>query len=350
MKTIKLVLVMFFSIAIASCGGGGGSSTPPTPPCAAVPGAATVNIGSTTGGTFWSNVGQTQLGFNNTNLNFYLYISGDLIADMGAVCLGDVTTWTTSGSGGPAAYVQDHVYVVEYQTLQYGSLTGIKKHYKFIAGAYSQGSVAITWIPMFDATATTTAQNLTVGTSMLSFSPLTPFDGATPYTYSYTGTLPAGLSFNTSTGVVTGIPTSTYPTANLVFSVKDANNVVASTTSTVSFTVTAGSGSYVVQGGLTWAPVTFSNTWANAQAFCAGTINGQTGWRQPTDVELSALYTSGAMNNQGWTLGNTWGVRTVTRAGPTCIGGSGNYPTVSLINGVVGNLCDIFSAYVSCVR
>lgn len=87
------------------------------------------------------------------------------------------------------------------------------------------------------ATATTAAQNLTVGTAMTSFSPLTPSGGATPYTYSYTGTLPTGLSFSTSTGAVTGTPTATYATASLVFSVKDANNVAASTTSTVSFTV-----------------------------------------------------------------------------------------------------------------
>ena len=89
------------------------------------------------------------------------------------------------------------------------------------------------------ATATTTAQNLTVGTAMTKFSPLTPSGGATPYTYSYTGTLPTGLSFSTSTGTVSGTPTAAYATTSLVFAVKDANNVVASTTSTVSFTVIA---------------------------------------------------------------------------------------------------------------
>ncbi len=87
------------------------------------------------------------------------------------------------------------------------------------------------------ATATTTAQNLTVGVAMVSFSPLTPSGSAIPYTYSYTGTLPAGLNFNASTGAVTGTPTATYATANLVFSVQDANKAVAGTTSTVSFTV-----------------------------------------------------------------------------------------------------------------
>lgn len=88
------------------------------------------------------------------------------------------------------------------------------------------------------ATANTTPQNLTVGVAMMSFSPLTASGGASPYTYSYTGTLPSGLSFNSTTGVVTGTPLTTYAAANLVFSVKDANNVMASTTSTVSFSAT----------------------------------------------------------------------------------------------------------------
>ena len=91
--------------------------------------------------------------------------------------------------------------------------------------------------PNISALANTTAQNLRVGTAMASFSPLAPSGGVHPYTYSYTGILPTGLSFNTSTGAVTGTPTATYATANLVFSVRDANNVTASTTSTVSFTV-----------------------------------------------------------------------------------------------------------------
>lgn len=45
------------------------------------------------------------------------------------------------------------------------------------------------------------------------------------------------MNLDPSTGEVTGTPTATYSAANVVFSVKDANNVVASTTSTVSFNV-----------------------------------------------------------------------------------------------------------------
>ena len=64
---------------------------------------------------------------------------------------------------------------------------------------------------------------------------------------------------------------------------------------------------YVSQGGLTWMPISSTYyTYAKATALCAGTINGQTGWRLPTQPELSALFTSGAMYGRGWTLGNAW--------------------------------------------
>lgn len=105
-----------------------------------------------------------------------------------------------------------------------------------LQAGYVANSVTPTGIT---AAANTTAQNLTVGTAISSFTPLAASGGTAPYTYSHSGTLPAGLSFNSSTGAVTGTPTVAYTTANLVFSVKDMNNVTASTTSTVSFTVTA---------------------------------------------------------------------------------------------------------------
>ena len=182
---------------------------------------------------------------------------------------------------------------------------------------------------------------------MASLSPLTPSGGATPYTYSYTGTLPAGLSFDTSTGAVTGTPTATSATASRVFSVKDANNVLASTTSTVSFTVSAASGlpaAYVVQGGLTWMPVTFQDTWANANFYCINTtINGQTSWRLPTQTELSALYTSGAMNGQRWVLAVTWSSTGGSAAGA-------HYAVSLTAGGTVFFNIDTVNYWVSCVR
>lgn len=192
---------------------------------------------------------------------------------------------------------------------------------------------------VIDATATTMAQNLNVTKTMATFTPLTASGGTPPYIYSITtGTLPSGLSLNISTGAVAGTPTATYTTANIVFSVHDANNTVAGTTSTVSFTVLPAG--YVVQGGLIWMPATFSDSWTNANAYCTNAyINGQIGWRLPTLAELTALRASGAMNGQGWTLSATW--TSTYQSGQPC--------GFNLNDGGTG--CGAgYSFYVTCVR
>jgi len=142
----------------------------------------------------------------------------------------NTTTGAVTGTPG-AAYASANV------------VFSVKDHNNGVASTSSTvsfGVVAAT--PSISATATTTAQSLTVNTAMSNFTPLAPSGGATPYVYSIkSGTLPAGLSLNTSTGTVSGTPTATYLAATVVFSVKDANNVVAGTTSSVSFTVGAAS-------------------------------------------------------------------------------------------------------------
>ena len=72
---------------------------------------------------------------------------------------------------------------------------------------------------------------------MTSYQPITGAGGTAPYTYSYTGLLPMGLAYSATTGLMTGTPTATYATANMVFSVKDALNVAAGTNVTVAVTV-----------------------------------------------------------------------------------------------------------------
>ncbi len=104
------------------------------------------------------------------------------------------------------------------------------------AAAQVQQSFTVSARPT--AIASTTAQSLTAGTAMTSFTPLTGSGGASPLTYYVSsGTLPAGLSLSSSTGAVTGTPTGAFAASNIVFAVKDVNNSVATTTSTVSFTV-----------------------------------------------------------------------------------------------------------------
>lgn len=63
--------------------------------------------------------------------------------------------------------------------------------------------------------------------SAYSFTPTTA-GGHAPYSYSLTGTLPTGLSFNTSTGAITGTPTSAGTTSGLNITVTDADGLTAS--------------------------------------------------------------------------------------------------------------------------
>jgi Putative Ig domain/PKD domain len=59
--------------------------------------------------------------------------------------------------------------------------------------------------------------------------------GTAPYTFSVTGTLPGGLTLNTSTGAISGTPTAA---GNFTLQVKDANGVAA--TAMCPFTIVAG--------------------------------------------------------------------------------------------------------------
>jgi hypothetical protein len=164
----------------------------------------------------------------------------------------------------------------------------------------------------------------------------------------------------------------TFPTA--VVSGSAYSVTVLTNPSNQSCTITSGSGTattdvtsvavnctntpsagYISQGGLTWMPIppTFY-TYAQATTLCAGTINGQTGWRLPTQPELSALFDSGAVYDQNWspnanlTLNYTW-----SSTSPA----AGEHDTVLYINPAPGvysyavsyNL-DTGLAYVTCVH
>lgn len=84
------------------------------------------------------------------------------------------------------------------------------------------------------------AMTFTVLAPVTSFTPLTVTGGTTPYTYFVsTGTLPAGLVLNASTGAVTGTPTTAQSAASVTFSARDANNNIFGTSSTIIFTVNA---------------------------------------------------------------------------------------------------------------
>ena len=99
---------------------------------------------------------------------------------------------------------------------------------------------------------------------------------------------------------------------------------------------------YVSRSRLTWMPITFIKNWSDANTYCNNTaINGQNGWRLPTKDEMSALYNSGAMNGQGWTLDSTWSSTPFS---------AGVHFNVFLGNGYVGPGGGTYGHYVTCVR
>ena len=88
------------------------------------------------------------------------------------------------------------------------------------------------------ATTTVSAVQSTAITSFNAFTSVS--NGYTPYVYSVSsGTLPSGITLNSSTGLISGTPTATYATASVTLRVTDAQGYVAATTTTVSFTVNA---------------------------------------------------------------------------------------------------------------
>jgi hypothetical protein len=154
------------------------------------------------------------------------------------------------------------------------------------------------------AIANTTAQKLTLGTAMTSFSPLAASGGTPPYIYSVTsGTLPAGLSLDTSTGAVSGTPTATFTVASVVFSVKDANGVVASTSSTVSFYMNTLTGGAIQGLPLNLAGQVSSFTGVANSAMGTGSLDGAAAsstFYSPTGITTDGinLYVADSANNK----------------------------------------------------
>jgi hypothetical protein len=185
-------------------------------------------------------------------------------------------------------------------------------------GGGSSGAAAT-----ISATATPTAQLLTENSTIASFSPLTASGGATPYTYSYSGPLPIGLTFHTDTGVVTGMPTLANAAVPVTFSVKDANNVVASTTSTVNFTVFAAWPGTIEFGTATGTATTLglsAATDASGNIYVAGYTTGDlsgSGLTGNTDMFLTKYNATGTKiytNQLGFSATGTHGNAVATDA------------------------------------
>lgn len=96
---------------------------------------------------------------------------------------------------------------------------------------------SLTVNPALTSTLDVATKGLTVGSAAVAFTPVSAAGGTTPYAFSVTPALPAGLSLNATTGVVSGTPTAAATTANYTITVTDAAN--ATTTKILALAVNA---------------------------------------------------------------------------------------------------------------
>jgi hypothetical protein len=72
-----------------------------------------------------------------------------------------------------------------------------------------------------------------VGTNLVGSTLLTASGGTAPYRYSISGTLPAGLNFNTTNAVLSGTPTASSPATSYNVSVIDSSNTTVTKAITI---------------------------------------------------------------------------------------------------------------------
>jgi hypothetical protein len=100
-----------------------------------------------------------------------------------------------------------------------------------------------------------------------------------------------------------------------------------------------------VRTDVLWMGVSYSDNWTKARDFCAtSTIEGATGWHQPSEAQLKALQASGAISGHGWAVGPTWSADMGTASN------TASHVAVDLSSGASIERADVAGAYVSCVR
>ena len=135
---------------------------------------------------------------------------------VGTISLDDGDSCTISASANSGA-----------DTFSGATLSRSGNIYSITSGSQSAGPPPLTTTQAVPST--TVDVNAT--TTAIPFTPVTASGGATPYTFAVSPSLPAGLSFNTSTGQITGTPTAGQATTTHTVTVTDSTSGTAQTSS-----------------------------------------------------------------------------------------------------------------------
>ncbi|RAI38862.1 hypothetical protein CH341_27050 [Rhodoplanes roseus] len=171
------------------------------------------------------------------------------------------------------------------------------------------------------ATQAIASKALTQNQATASFTPVTGSGGTAPLTYGIAPSLPAGLSFDTGSGAISGTPTATLAATTFTVTVTDANSASASNTfsltvngpvtatqAVASTTLTAGHAATAftpVTGGGGTASLTYGVAPSLPSGLSFNTANGQiTG--TPTASSGATVYTVTVTDANSATASNTF--------------------------------------------
>lgn len=186
-----------------------------------------------------------------------------------------------------------------------------------VADSETNQETAIAQLTLTVNTITITTQSLPAGTVNVPYSaPLAAIGGVTPYTWTMSGTLPAGLSLNRA-GVITGTPTAT---GSSTFNVQVADSEQPPAMASAQFSITVrGSGTSVtLQGNYTFFLNGFNSAgaWTLAGSFIAdgngnitsGVVDGNSISGQPVNAAVTGTYAIASSGLNTMTIqGQTWG-------------------------------------------
>ena len=225
-------------------------------------------------------------------------------------------TWTLLSGNPPAGLRLSAAGVISGTPTTSGTSTFTVQ----VADSESTQQTAVAQLNITVNTVTITTQSLPAGTVNVPYSaPLAAIGGVTPYTWTLSGTLPSGLSLNSS-GVIAGTPTATG-SATFTVHVADSEHPPATASAQLSITINSTGNPGNLQGNYAFFLNGFNSagSWTLAGSFIAdgngnitsGVIDSNSFAGQPLNTTVTGTYAIPATGLGTLTLqGQSWGPMT----------------------------------------
>jgi hypothetical protein len=139
---MKAIIYMLFALGLISCAGPKDSPPPAPVVCAYVSSQVNNSAGSSIGSNYSFSVGNGFVTFSNLNLTFWVAF-GNVIVDVGNVCLADANFWTGASSSSSITTIVGHTYLVRSRTIINGITT--YDYSAFVVKSYHDGVINITY-------------------------------------------------------------------------------------------------------------------------------------------------------------------------------------------------------------